>query len=154
MLIRRADPEDAEAITAITLASKQSNGYDDAFIAACVDELRVSEQDIADDYYWVAQDGETLRGCVCLAINAKTQTGIIASFFVDPQSKRRGIGKLLWQTILDTAQNTNLKHLTLDSDPAAVPFYKALGFEIIGQTPSGSIPRRTLPQMRYMLSPA
>ncbi|MGJ8626208.1 MAG: GNAT family N-acetyltransferase [Sulfitobacter sp.] len=153
MLIRHANPEDASAITALTLASKRSNGYDDAFMAACVDELSVSREDIARDRYWVAQDGDTLRGCVCLAVNTEAQTGVIESFFIDPHSKRQGIGRLLWQAALDAAYDANLKHLTLDSDPAAVPFYEALGFKVIGQTPSGSIPGRTLPQMRRILSP-
>lgn len=152
MLIRRARPEDAAAITALTLASKRSNGYDEAFMAACVEELSVSVEDISRDHYWVAENEGVLRGCVCLTVNAKAQTGVIESFFIDPASKRQGIGRLLWQAALEAAQKANLKHLTLDSDPAAVPFYEALGFEIIGQIPSGSIPGRTLPQMRRMVS--
>ena len=153
MLIRNADPEDAIAITALTLVSKRSNGYDGAFMAACVNELTVSREDISRDRYWVAEDGDALRGCVCLTINTEAQTGVIESFFIDPQSKRQGIGRLLWQAALDAAHDANLKHLTLDSDPAAVPFYEALEFKVICQIPSGSIPGRTLPQMRRILSP-
>ncbi len=32
-------------------------------------------------------------------------------------------------------------------DPSAVPFYKALGFEVVGEVPSGSIAGRSLPHM-------
>ncbi len=154
MLVRLANRQDADTITALTLASKRSNGYDDAFMKACVDELSVSADDLARDHHWLAQDGTTLRGYVCLSIDAETRTGIVKSFFIDPHSKRQGIGRLLWQTLLDAAHDANLKHLTLDADPDAVPFYEALGFEIIGRTPSGSIAGRTLPLMRHILSPA
>ena len=40
--IRAAVSEDAVALTSLIYRSKQSNGYDDAFMVLCVDVLRIT----------------------------------------------------------------------------------------------------------------
>lgn len=49
----------------------------------------------------------------------------IALFFVDGNFHRRGIGKRLFQKILNSA---DCPKLTVNSSPFAVPFYRKLGF--------------------------
>lgn len=145
--IRRANPDDAPALTALALRSKQSNGYDDAFMAACVEELTVTPALIASETYFVAQNGSATCGMACLSEGRATGSGVIHAFFVDPDFKRRGVGRNLWAAILSECANRSLTHLHLDADPAAVPFYRALGFEITKMVPSGSIAGRELPRM-------
>ncbi|WP_299876601.1 GNAT family N-acetyltransferase [uncultured Sulfitobacter sp.] len=147
MIVRRARGEDAPALTALVYLSKQSNGYDDAFMAACADELRVTADRIAQTDFLLAEDTPGVpRGCACL-----TSTGAIEAFFIHPDHKRRGIGRLLWTHLLKTAKTEGIARLTLEADPAAVPFYRAMGFEVVGEAPSGSIPGRVLPQMALTL---
>lgn len=147
MKLRRARAEDAPALTALVYVSKQSNGYDDAFMAACADELRVTSDQIAETDFFVVQNADdALIGCACL-----THAGEIEKVFVHTDHKRQGVGRLLWTALRDAAQARGLTELTLDADPEAVPFYTALGFSIIGESPSGSIPGRVLPQMALRL---
>jgi len=54
---------------------------------------------------------------------------------------------LLWQKLVERAKAKKLVTLHLDADPFSVPFYKALGFEVVGEVPSGSIAGRSLPHM-------
>lgn len=142
--LRRARPRDAAELTQLVYLSKQSNGYDDAFMLACAEELRITPQDIEDSLIWVAE-ADHLLGCVTMVPSGTK--GEISSFFIHPNSKRKGIGKALWQLVLQEAQTAKITHLTLHADPAAVPFYEVMGFVITGQTPSGSIPGRFLPVM-------
>lgn len=144
MQIRRARPEEAAALSALIYRSKQSNGYDDAFMAACADELRVSAGDIDTGLIWVA---EADRLVACVTLLPLGDTGEVSAFFVDPSAKRQGVGKRLWQVVLEAALNRGIRRLTLDADPEAVAFYEAMGFETVGTSPSGSIPDRVLPQM-------
>ncbi|MEP5728894.1 MAG: GNAT family N-acetyltransferase [Sulfitobacter sp.] len=153
MIIRRACPAEAAELSALIFASKQSNGYDDAFMAQCAKELTLTAQDITDGLIWVAQ-GDHLMGCVTLEVDETTRHGQISSFFVDPAHKRRGVGQQLWNVVLAAAQERGLFRLRLDADPAAVAFYKAMGFVTIGKTPSGSIPGRFLPIMELQISAA
>ena len=148
--IRRAHSQDTPMLNELVLRSKQSNGYDDDFMAACADELRVTLEQIAQNHFWLAED-EALSGCVCLSMNDKDNEGTMKSFFIAPEARRQGIGRALWQVVLQAAQEHNLTRLTLDADPAAVPFYEAMGFATYREVPSGSIAGRMLPQMERLL---
>jgi GNAT superfamily N-acetyltransferase len=132
------------------MASKRSNGYDDAFMDACADELRVHPKQITLQSYWIAEEGQ-LMGCVCL--NQNGATGTINTFFIHPDHKRKGIGRALWEQVAQVAAAKELTLLKLDADPAAVPFYEAIGFRTVSEAPSGSIPGRMLPHMHLTLEP-
>ena len=128
------------------MRSKQSNGYDDVFMASCREELTLTEHDIRTDCCWVAED-KAPCGVVGLSFDQDGSNGVVFSFFVDPNLKRKGIGQRLWQSVVEHARAQGLKSLQLDADPEAVPFYTALGFQITGEVPSGSIEGRMLPHM-------
>ncbi len=149
-VIRRAHVYEAKALTSLAMRSKQSNGYDDTFMAACLEELTVTTKLLSENEYWVADAGQ-LCGCTCLS-ETDHNTGEVHAFFVDPDCKRQGIGKLLWQKLLERAKVKGLVSLHLDADPAAVPFYEAQGFKTIREVPSGSITGRYLPHMELILT--
>lgn len=148
--IRRAVPTEADILTDICLRSKKSNGYDDVFMAACVEELSISQHDIESGEYWVAEL-DKICGCACLDANSANKIGTVESLFIDPNYQRRGIGKLLWATLVERAKVFGLHRLVLDADPEAVVFYQGLGLTIIGEKPSQSIRNRMLPHMAYDL---
>ena len=147
---RKAQPEEAENLSELCIRSKQSNGYDDAFMEACRVELTITRDHFNTTEYWVAEEGR-VYGVVGLAVDDDGLSGEVVSFFVDPEMKRRGIGKLLWTVLAELAKVKGLKALYLDADPAAVPFYEALGFRTERMVSSESIPGRLLPQMRLEL---
>lgn len=149
-LIRRARRDDADELSRVALLSKQSNGYDDAFMAACEDELLVTPELIDAREYWVAAD-QTICGFVCLQADRDSGWGTVSAFFVHPDWQKRGVGRLLWRALEGSARAKGLEGLSLDADPAAEPFYVGLGFSTVGRVPSGSIPGRTLPHMQLRL---
>lgn len=145
---RIATPDDCEYLTQLCLRSKQSNGYDDAFMEACRHELTVTTETLKENECWVASTDSEICGCGCLSIDALDNTGEISLFFVDPNWQRQGVGTTLWQTLLRRTHHHKLRELILDADPSAVAFYETLGFTVTGQSASGSIPGRYLPRMR------
>ena len=150
--LRLARPEEAATLTDLSMRAKASNGYDAAFMEVCRAELAVTPEAITDKEYWIAGSDPPL-GCVCLSGDTPG-IGEVNAYFVAPEAQRQGIGRLLWAKLLERAQAKGIHALRLDSDPFAVPFYEALGFQTIGQTPSGSIPGRVLPRMEYRLPTA
>lgn len=148
--IRLAQLSEATILTELSMRSKQSNGYDEAFMEACREELTVTSAQMVAGEYWVAQQ-DIICGCVCLSADEPNRSGEINAFFVDPSYQRQGIGKLLWDKVIEQAHLKDLAILRLDSDPSAVPFYEAMGFEIVGETPSGSIKGRVIPRMEMRL---
>ncbi len=144
--IRRARLEENAVLTELSMRSKQSNGYDDRFMAACQDELTVTQARMIEGEYWVAES-DIICGCACLLADPENHSGEVHAFFIDPDWQRKGIGLLLWQKLLQRAKTKALSNLHLDADPFAVPFYEALGFKVVGEVPSGSIAGRRLPYM-------
>ncbi|EFL87456.1 acetyltransferase [Ahrensia sp. R2A130] len=149
LTIRTARPADAETMTRVTMLSKQANGYDDAFMAMCADELRVTPERLEHGRYWVAGRGEIL-GCASLW-KADENIGEVHAFFIHPDAQGQGVGRALWQVLLAAAKADGITSLRLDSDPEAEGFYKRLGFKTTGRSPSGSIPGRTIPLMELHL---
>ncbi len=143
-VIRRAQSSACAALTDLIFKSKQSNGYDDNFMLACREELTVIPAQLTQEF-WVAEEGG-LKGCASLRIYNQTSAEV-EKFFVCRECQRQGIGQLLWQKILSRASELGIFHLHLNADPAAVPFYQSLGFSVVGETPSDSIPGRRLPHM-------
>ncbi len=149
--IRRARMEEADILTDVSMRSKCSNGYDDAFMESCREELAVTAARMWEGEYWVAED-DRVCGLVCLKA-LDDEAGEVHAFFIDPGYQRRGVGRQLWEKVLERAAALGLTRLYLDSDPAAVPFYRAMGFDVIGEAPSGSIAGRVLPRMAISLGP-
>jgi len=149
--IRLARQNDAEVLTMIAMSSKQSNGYDDAFMEACAEELCVTSASLDAHEYWVVESGEPC-GFVCLEADPDGLAGTVRSFFIEPSWQRRGIGRLQWTALEGSARDKGLRLLRLDADSKAEAFYCALGFTTVSRVPSGSIPGRTLPHMQMGLS--
>lgn len=146
--IRRARSDEAERLTDLCMRSKRSNGYDDAFMALCVEELRVTEDRLRNDIFLVAEaEGGEICGCASLHVEEDGTTGEVNTFFVAPDRKRQGVGRKLWEVLSPVILERQLSRVHLDADPFAVPFYRSLGFEVTGQVASGSIPGRSLPFM-------
>ena len=108
------------------------------------------EDHLMDGDNWVADSG-VICGCAGLTAEPNGRSGEIHTFFIDPDCQRQGIGRLLWRKLAERANDAGLARLYLDADPAAVPFYRAMGFEVTGAAPSGSIPGRSLPRMTLVL---
>ena len=143
--LRKAVTGDAGVLSDLSFRSKASNGYDEDFMEACRDELAVTPEAIADGYVWVAEANGKPVGF--FDIRLENNIVEVYALFVDPAMKRDGIGRKLWAVLEERAVVMNGNAIKLDADPFAVEFYTAMGCEIIGKAPSGSIPGRMLPRM-------
>ena len=147
--IRRARSDEAEILTDLSMRAKRSNGYDDAFMEACRPELTVKADRLEEGEYWVADSG-SVCGWACLK-EAHDRYGEVNAFFIDPEWQRQGVGRSLWLKVVERARILGMKTLFLDADPAAVPFYRAMGFVQVGEVPSGSIEGRMLPRLECQI---
>lgn len=71
--------------------------------------------------FWGAYDDGELKGVIAANENRKH----ICCFFVKAEYHRQGIGKKLWEFLLNNSQN---EIITVNSSPYAVPVYHKLGF--------------------------
>lgn len=143
--LRAPERGELQAATELSLRSKAFWGYDSAFMAACVAELTLSENDLAQTEIvlavldgamaGVAQVSHCVAGC------------FLEKLFVDPPFMGRGIGRRLFQWSCAAASELGACEMVVEADPDAVPFYVAMGCVPAGTAASGSISGRKLPRL-------
>ena len=149
--LRPARPGEAAALTALILRSKAYWGYDDAFMAACEEELTVTEERLTGGMFIVAVDrSETPLGAA--EISFEGAIAWLEKLFVDPEAMGRGVGRALFEWAVETADEGGATALIIAADPDAEAFYRTLGAERDGDIASDSIPGRRLPRLVVELS--
>ena len=148
--IRAARPDEAAALSALALRSKGHWGYDAAFLAACRDDLTLTVAQIARDLVYVVAAG------VGPPLGFYQLTGIgeevvLNSLFVAPEAIGRGYGRRLWAHAVALAATRGAQLLTIQSDPHAAGFYRAMGARLVAETPSTVFPGRLLPTFQLTL---
>ncbi|GGW59851.1 hypothetical protein GCM10010503_41350 [Streptomyces lucensis JCM 4490] len=132
--IRAGRPEEAAALSALVLRSKAHWGYDDAYLAACAEELRLAPQDMADRRVRVAEAGGRVLGVATL--DGEPPRAELGMLFVDPPSIGRGVGRLLYRHVLTEAGRIGCDMLTITADAHAASFYAAMGARRVAASPS------------------
>ncbi|MEM7208011.1 MAG: GNAT family N-acetyltransferase [Pseudomonadota bacterium] len=145
-IVRPAARSDAAALTDISFRAKAYWGYSDEFMRLCTNELTVTAHDIEspDFLYYVAESSSGTIGFYSLAVLTKTEYELDA-MYIDPDYIGQGIGKTLIQHARVTSRGKGIECLTIQSDPNAEAFYKAMGATKIGERESASVGGRMLP---------
>ena len=149
MGIRAPRLEELDALTELCVRSKATWGYDDAFMNACRDELKITAEHLNRDHCAVFEaDGETLGFA---QVTCSKQGTFIDKLFIRPDVQGQGVGKKLFDWCVKTARSEDATTLDIHADPGAVPFSQKMGATQIGSVPSGSIPGRFLPHLAVIL---
>ncbi|GIH74728.1 GNAT family N-acetyltransferase [Planobispora longispora] len=150
MLIRAARADEAELLSELAIRSKAHWGYDEAFMAACRDELVIRASEIGGRRATVAEHDGRVLGFATL--EGDPPEGDLGMLFVEPGAIGRGVGRRLFEHVTTTAAALGFARLTIDADPNAEPFYLAMGAARIGVTPSESVPGRMLPLLAITIA--
>lgn len=149
MHLRAPSPDEAELLTELCLRSKAVWGYDADFMQACRAELTIRPADLAPDTFRVATINDAIVGVVQIAIAGDDAE--LARLFVAPDTIGTGVGKFLFTWAASEARARGAQRLWIEADPGAAPFYRRMGATEAGLVPSGSIPGRFLPRLRFDL---
>ena len=138
------------ALSQLCLRSKAVWGYDDAFLAACRDELTLTEPELESTSITLLEsDG---RAVAMAQVEVIDGTCDLLKLFVDPAEMGRGLGARLFDWAVAEGRRLGAERMTIEADPDAEPFYRRMGAAVVGQSPSGSIPGRMLPLLELSLT--
>ena len=148
--IRRAQPEEAAALTEIAHAAKRHWGYPENWIAHWKDDLTITPDFIATNEMYVAINGEEIAGCCALVITDSLAE--LEHMWIRPEHMGNGVGRALFNEIVERATTLNAKVLELSADPNAEGFYQRMGATRIGEARSEIEGQpRVLPRMSFNL---
>jgi GNAT superfamily N-acetyltransferase len=148
-LLRRARPDEADAITELALRSKRLWGYSDEFMAVVAPDMAIRTEDIAADHVEVLASEAGLIGF--LRLQRRTDEAWLEDLFIDPGFVRSGHGRLLFEHAAQVARDWGYATMGFESDPYAESFYLGLGAERVSLSASTLLPGRDLPLMSYRL---
>lgn len=150
-LLRRARPDEAEAITRLVLRAKQHWDYSEAFMTTMGPAMALGPADLqrASDLVEVLEAETGLVGV--FRLQRRTDLAFLEDLFVEPEAMGQGYGRLLFERAAEAARGWGLGVMEFESDPNAESFYLHLGAVRVGMSPSPQMPGRSLPLMRYAL---
>lgn len=148
--IRRATPDESNALTAIAHAAKRHWNYPEKWIELWRTELTITPEFIANHEVYVAMvDGE-IGGCCALVLSGSLAE--LEHMWIDPKQMGRGVGRALFEHTKQRARDLGLTELELSADPNAEGFYLRMRAERIGEVPADIEGQaRVLPRMRVEL---
>lgn len=149
MHLRAPSPDEAELLTELCLRSKAVWGYDADFMQACSSELTIRPADLAGDAFRVALVDDAIVGVAEIAVTGGDAE--LAKLFIAPGTIGTGVGKTLFAWAVNEARARGAMRLWIEADPDAAAFYRRMGATDAGSVPSGSIPGRFLPRLRFDL---
>jgi GNAT superfamily N-acetyltransferase len=129
--IQRATPEQAEILTALTIAAKRHWNYPEKWIQIWLPLLTVTADYIRENEAWVAVEGET-----CVAYYSLKQEGEflwLDNLWILPEFIGQGIGWELFQHALERSRARGASILRIESEPNAQVFYEKMGARKIGE---------------------
>ena len=149
MKIRPARSDELAELSELCMRSKAWWGYDETFMEACREELSLVEAELQRTSVAVLE----LEGAVAgvAQVDHQDDWAEVDKLFVDPGAIGTGAGRVLWNWCVEAAKAQGASRLKVVADPGAAPFYEHMGAVPDGVAPSGSIPGRTLPRLRFDL---
>ena len=147
--IRRARPDEADALNALAARSKAHWGYDAAFLERVRDAMTLHPEDVGRHEVWVLES--TSGRPIGYHRVIPGDPAELEDLWVEPSSIGSGAGRLLFEHAVEVARRGGASALEIDSDPNAVGFYGRMGAVQIGETPSVLVQGRILPRMRIAL---
>lgn len=148
--IIKASENEAEILSQLAFNSKSHWGYDSEFMDNCKSELTYSTEDILDSqnhFYKIIFNNNIAGFYRLLEISANEIE--LEALFISPEFIGQSFGKKLFDHAVGLSKSLGYDSIKIQSDPYAEEFYLKMGAIKIGEEPSGSIPGRVLPLMKY-----
>jgi len=151
--IRRAKPDESEALTALAHAAKRHWDYPQDWIDSWKSDLTLTPEFIANNEVFVAIIDEAIAGC-CAIVVADT-IAELEHMWIYPEQMGKGVGRALFEHTSRRAVQLGFSELELSADPNAEAFYERMGAKRIGEIPADMFGQtRVLPRMRVDLDRA
>jgi GNAT superfamily N-acetyltransferase len=153
MQIVRAQPQEAESLTAIAHAAKRHWGYPERWIESWRDILTMRPEFIAANVAYSAMEEGRAVGFYLLTTESD---GIhLDHLWIVPPAMGRGIGRALFEHAAGQARLLGHKTLKIEADPNAEGFYARMGARRVGEAVTEiEGRRRELPLLLYELGSA
>ena len=129
--VRRASPEDADALTHIAFVAKRYWGYPERWIEHWDESLTITPEFIGNNEVYAALSGGEPFGFYALTGTGRRLE--LEHLWVSPAWIGSGAGRLLFEHAMEKAMSRGASVLRIEADPNAEGFYLRMGAKRIGE---------------------
>jgi GNAT superfamily N-acetyltransferase len=129
--IRRAAPEDAEALSRIAFAAKRHWGYPESWIRHWRESLTITPDFVRNNGVYAAVSGDELLAFYALMWKGRRVE--LEHLWVSPGWIGKGIGRVLFEHAMLEAASVGADAVEIEADPNAEGFYRRMGARRIGE---------------------
>ncbi|HET6381403.1 MAG TPA: GNAT family N-acetyltransferase [candidate division Zixibacteria bacterium] len=147
--IRRARPEEADGLRALAHRSKAHWPYSEEFLERVRPMLQLTPADVREHEVWVLEVDGRVAGWHRVTLEGTHAE--LEDLWLEPPMIGTGRGRVLFEHAVGVARRAGATVMEWDAEPYAEGFYRAMGGEEIGRSPSAAEEGRTLPRMRLEL---
>lgn len=158
MFVRTASERDLETIK-VLLADTWHAAYDAIYGAERVNEITAEWHSLAalkarltrpNSEFLVADDGTRIAGTAFAAATSDGKTVVLHQLDVRPGNQRAGVGRLLLDEVEQCFPEARTLRLEVEkSNAGAIAFYRASGFEQVGETADGGAEQSGIPALIF-----
>ena len=134
MVIRRASPKEASALTQIAHDAKRHWGYPEDWIQHWQEDLTIDSDFINENQVYVADSEDEIVGFYALVV--RDPKAELEHMWVAPKHIGTGVGKELFIHAMRIAAGENVSQVAISADPNAEGFYTRMGARRIGDVTS------------------
>lgn len=147
--IVKASPSDAPILSSIAKKSKKHWGYSDEQIEKWENEFLITSEEILNQIvFFLKTNNETIGFYSLWNKEGKYE---LEHLWLLPNFIGKGLGKKLFDHLINTAKRKKVNTFCIISDPNAESFYIKMGAIKIDEKES-SIPGRMLPILQYSIT--
>jgi len=134
MNIRVATPDDAEALSRISMQAKANWGYSRKQLEIWRSDIAVDRDSVRKMPTYVVEINGRIAGFYQLQMNSSPPE--LDHLWVDPDHMKQGIGRALVKHALALLASRGVKEVAIDADPNAENFYASIGARRVGLLPA------------------
>jgi GNAT superfamily N-acetyltransferase len=131
IIIRTATVAEQKGLEALQLRASLTNDGDREALLANPDAIKIPLEQLAAGRVFVSEMNGAIAGFFAIEPRVDGETELDA-LFVEPNTRRRGIGRLLVEYCAEVARKQGSRVLHVTGNPHAEDFYLACGFKQIG----------------------
>ena len=135
MIIRRFDPADAPAVSAMivtTLRVSNTKDYPPDLMEELLQHMQPADivQRASWAHFYVAEEEGRIIGCGAIGPYwGKVDESILLTIFVLPEYQGRGIGRMIVETLEGDDYALRAKRIEIPASITGLPFYRKMGYD-------------------------